>query len=149
MPEPISKEIYAKAKAIINQKYGTDTSAYRSMALVKQYKSMGGKYRDDGGSKKTTRWRQEKWIDLNQPKDTAAEASASRASGGGGYHVCGHKNTQNNKYPLCRPSKTVSKDTPKKYQDIPKSRIDIVNLKKQKLKNKGNIKFYTTAKARP
>jgi hypothetical protein len=74
-------------------------------------------------------WRNEKWIDLNQPKE------------GGGYHVCGHKNTQNNKYPLCRPSKTINKDTPKKYQDIPKSRIDIVNLKKQKLQNKGNIRF--------
>jgi hypothetical protein len=129
MPEPISKEIYAKAKAIINQKYGTNTSAYRSMALVKKYKSMGGKYRDDGGSRKLQTWRNEKWIDLNQPKE------------GGGYHVCGHKNTQNNKYPLCRPSKTINKDTPKKYQDIPKSRIDIVNLKKQKLQNKGNIRF--------
>jgi hypothetical protein len=129
MPEPANKELYAKAKAAINQTYGTKTSAYRSMALIKKYKSMGGTYRDDGGSKKTTRWRQEKWVDLNQPKE------------GGGYHVCGHKNTQNNKYPLCRPSKTVSSETPKKYQDISQSRISTVNLKKQKLKNKGNIKF--------
>ena len=128
MPEPIQKELYAKAKAIINQKYGTNTSAYRSMAIVKKYKSMGGKYRDDGGSKKTTRWRKEQWVDLNQPKE------------GGGYEKCGHPN-EGGKYPLCRPSKTVSSETPKKYQDIPKSRIDIVNLKKQKLQNKGNIKF--------
>jgi hypothetical protein len=128
MPEPINKELYAKAKAAINQKYGTKTSAYRSMALVKKYKSMGGKYRDDGGSKKTTRWRKEQWVDLNQPKE------------GGGYEKCGHPN-EGGEYPLCRPSKTVSSETPKKYQDIPKSRIDIVNLKKQKLQNKGNIKF--------
>jgi hypothetical protein len=128
MPEPINKELYAKAKAAINQKYGTNTSAYRSMALVKKYKSMGGKYRDDGGSRKTTRWRKEEWVDLNQPKE------------GGGYEKCGHPN-EGGKYPLCRPSKTVSSETPKKYQDIPKSRIDIVNLKKQKLQNKGNIKF--------
>jgi hypothetical protein len=128
MPEPIQKELYAKAKAIINQKYGTNTSAYRSMALVKKYKSMGGKYRDDGGSRKTTRWRKEEWVDLNQPKE------------GGGYEKCGHPN-EGGKYPLCRPSKTVSSETPKKYQDIPKSRIDIVNLKKQKLQNKGNVKF--------
>jgi hypothetical protein len=129
MPEPANKELYANAKAAINQTYGTKTSAYRSMALIKKYKSMGGTYRDDGGSKKTTRWRKEKWVDLNQPKE------------GGGYHVCGHKNTQNNKYPLCRPSKTVSGETPKKYQDISQSRITTVNLKKQKLKNKGNIRF--------
>lgn len=128
MPEPIQKEIYAKAKAIINQKYGTNTSAYRSMAIVKKYKSMGGKYRDDGGSRKTTRWLNEKWVNLNAPKE------------GGGYEECG-KRSKDGKYPLCRPSKTVNSETPKKYQDIPKSRIDIVNLKKQKLQNKGNVKF--------
>ena len=128
MPEPINKELYAKAKAAINQKYGTHTSAYRSMAIVKKYKSMGGKYRDDGGSRKTTRWRSEKWVNLNAPKKE------------GGYEECG-KRGSSGKYPLCRPSQTVNSDTPKKYQDIPKSRIDIVNLKKQKLQNKGNIKF--------
>jgi hypothetical protein len=128
MPEPIQKELYAKAKAEINKTYGTKTSAYRSMALVKKYKSMGGKYRDDGGSRKTTRWLNEKWVNLNAKKE------------GGGYEKCGHPN-EGGKYPLCRPSKTVSSETPKKYQDIPKSRIDIVNLKKQKLQNKGNIRF--------
>jgi hypothetical protein len=128
MPEPINKELYAKAKAAINQKYGTKTSAYRSMALVKKYKSMGGKYRDDGGSKKTTRWLNEKWVNLNAPKKE------------GGYEECG-KRGSSGKYPLCRPSQTVNSETPKKYQDIPKSRIDIVNLKKQKLQNKSNIRF--------
>jgi len=128
MPEPINKELYAKAKAIINQKYGTNTSAYRSMALVKKYKSMGGKYRDDGGSRKTTRWLNEKWVNLNAPKKD------------GGYEECG-KRGSSGKYPLCRPSKTVSSDTPKRFQDISKSRINAVNLKKQKLQNKGNIKF--------
>jgi hypothetical protein len=128
MPEPINKELYAKAKAIINQKYGTNTSAYRSMALVKKYKSMGGTYRDDGGSRKTTRWLNEKWVNLNAKKE------------GGGYEECGTR-SKDGKYPLCRPSVTVSSDSPKKYQDIPKSRIDIVNLKKQKLQNKGNVKF--------
>jgi len=128
MPEPINKELYAKAKAIINQKYGTNTSAYRSMAIVKKYKSMGGKYRDDGGSRKTTRWLNEKWVNLNAKKKD------------GGYEECG-KRGSSGKYPLCRPSKTVSSDTPKRFQDIPKSRINAVNLKKQKLQNKGNIKF--------
>jgi hypothetical protein len=128
MPEPIQKEIYAKAKAEINKTYGTKTSAYRSMALVKRFKSMGGKYRDDGGSRKTTRWLNEKWVNLNAPKE------------GGGYEKCG-KRGSSGKYPLCRPSVSVSSETPKLVQNIPKSRIDIVNLKKQKLQNKGNIKF--------
>jgi hypothetical protein len=128
MPEPINKELYAKAKAIINQKYGTHTSAYRSMALVKKYKSMGGKYRDDGGSRKTTRWLNEKWVNVNARKK------------GGGYEECG-KRGSSGKYPLCRPSVSVSSETPKRVQDIPKSRINMVNLKKQKLQNKGNIRF--------
>jgi len=128
MPEPINKELYAKAKAIINQKYGTHTSAYRSMALVKKYKSMGGKYRDDGGSRKTTRWLNEKWVNVNAKKE------------GGGYEECG-KRGSSGKYPLCRPSVSVSSETPKRVQDIPKSRINAVNLKKQKLQNKANIRF--------
>lgn len=140
MPEPINKELYAKAKAEINKIYGTKTSAYRSMALIKRFKSMGGKYRDDGGSRKTTRWLNEKWVNLNAKKKD------------GGYEECGKRRNEvsnlgassggsSGKYPLCRPSKTVSSESPKKYQDIPKSRIDIVNLKKQKLQNKGNVKF--------
>jgi len=140
MPEPINKELYAKAKAIINQKYGTHTSAYRSMAIVKKYKSMGGKYQDDGGSRKTTRWLNEKWVNVNAKKE------------GGGYEECGKRRNEvsnlgassggsSGKYPLCRPSVSVSSETPKKYQDIPKSRINMVNLKKQKLQNKGNIRF--------
>jgi hypothetical protein len=129
MPQPVNTELYAKAKAEINKIYGTKTSAYRSMALVKRFKSMGGTYRSDGGSKKLQTWRKEKWVDLNQPKE------------GGGYHVCGHKNTQNNKYPLCRPSKTINKDTPKKYQDISKSDIRSTNLAKQRIKGSGNVRF--------
>jgi hypothetical protein len=128
MPEPINKELYAKAKAAINQKYGTHTSAYRSMAIVKKYKSMGGKYRDDGGSRKTTRWLNEKWVNVNAKKE------------GGGYEECG-KRGSSGKYPLCRPSVSVSSETPKLVQNIPKTTLSTVNLKKQKLQNKGNVKF--------
>jgi hypothetical protein len=140
MPEPVNKELYAKAKAIINQKYGTNTSAYRSMALVKKYKSMGGKYRDDGGSRKTTRWLNEKWVNLNAKKEGSSGQLDARGHPLGGYEECG-KRGSSGKYPLCRPSRTVSSDTPKRFQDISKSRINAVNLKKQKLQNKGNIKF--------
>jgi hypothetical protein len=128
MPEPINKELYAKAKAAINQKYGTHTSAYRSMALVKKYKSMGGKYRDDGGSRKTTRWLNEKWVNVNAKKE------------GGEYEECG-KRGSSGKYPLCRPSVSVSSETPKLVQNIPKTTLSTVNLKKQKLQNKANIRF--------
>lgn len=128
MPQPVNKQLYDRVKEMATKKFKSPTGAYRSMWIVKKYKSLGGKYQDDNKPKKLNRWLDEKWIDLNQPKE------------GGGYKECGHPN-EGGKYPLCRPSKTVSKDTPKRFQDIPKSRIDMVNLKKQKLKNKGNIKF--------
>jgi hypothetical protein len=110
------------------KKFSSPTGAYRSMWIVKKYKELGGTYRDDNKPKKLHRWLNEKWIDVNQKKE------------GGGYEKCGHPN-KDGKYPLCRPSVTVSSETPKRVQDIPKSRINAVNLKKQKLKNKGNIRF--------
>lgn len=128
MPQPVNKQLYDRVKEMATKKFKSPTGAYRSMWIVKKYKSLGGKYQDDNKPKKLNRWLDEKWIDLNQPKE------------GGGYKECGHPN-EGGKYPLCRPSKTVSKETPKRFQDISKSRIDAVNLKKQKLKNKGNIRF--------
>ncbi len=57
--------IYRKAIAIVNEQYGTKTSAYRSMAIVKKYKELGGKYKDtkkeDEG---VTRWLKEKWVQV-------------------------------------------------------------------------------------
>jgi hypothetical protein len=90
---------------------------------------MGGKYTNTNKPSKIQRWMREGWIDLNQP------------NGKGGYYPCGHKNTQNDKYPLCRPSKTISKDTPEKYQNISSDRIKRANVQKQKIKGSGNIRF--------
>jgi len=41
MAIPINKELYEKAKEIVYKQY-SKPSAYRSGALVKKYKSMGG-----------------------------------------------------------------------------------------------------------
>jgi len=128
MPIPENANLYARVKEMASRKFDSPTGAYRSMWIVKKYKELGGTYHDDNKPKRLHRWLDEKWIDLNQPKK------------GGGYKECGHPN-KDGKYPLCRPSKTVSSETPKKYQDISQSRIATVNLKKQKLQNKGNIKF--------
>jgi hypothetical protein len=128
MSEPLDKGLYQKAKEMANKTYGTHTSAFRSMAISRNYMKMGGKY-SGRKSSKLERWRKEGWIDINQP------------NGKGGYERCGHKNTQNDKYPLCRPSKTINKDTPEKYQDISSDRIRKANIEKQRIKNTGNIKF--------
>lgn len=128
MSEPLDKQLYEKAKQMANKTYGTHTSAFRSMAISRNYMKMGGKY-SGRKSSKLERWRKEGWVDLNQP------------NGKGGYYPCGHKNTQNDKYPLCRPSKTINKDTPKKYQDISSDRIRKANQDKQMVRGSGNISF--------
>lgn len=128
MSEPVNKQLYQKAKNIANNKFSSKTGAFKSMFIVKKYKEMGGTYSGNSSSK-LKRWRQENWVDLNQPKKD------------GGYYPCGHTNTQNNKYPLCRPSKTISQDTPRKYQDINENSIRKANEQKQRIKGSGNIKF--------
>ena len=129
MSEPVNKALYEKAKRMATEKFTSPTGAYRSMWIVRQYKKMGGTYSNRKSTSKLERRRKEGWVDLNQP------------NGKGGYERCGHKNTQNNKYPLCRPSKTISKDTPRKYQDISESSIRKANIEKQKIRENGNIRF--------
>ena len=45
------------------------------------------------------------------------------------------------KYPLCRPTVKVTKDTPKLAKDIDQKEIDRANKEKQKVQHKGRIKF--------
>lgn len=58
----IYKRAYEKVRAI----YGDQTSAYRSMAIVTEYKKMGGRYRTPQAKAQTdkgvTRWLKERWI---------------------------------------------------------------------------------------
>lgn len=68
-PTPCDKKKYARAKSAVYSKYKKH-GAYRSMAVVKKYKSMGGGY--CGGSKNsggTTKWRKEKWRAPGGKKD--------------------------------------------------------------------------------
>lgn len=56
--------LYKKAYDYAIQKYGKTTSAYRSMAIVKKYKELGGTYNNSNSTKsrRTTRWLKEQWI---------------------------------------------------------------------------------------
>lgn len=128
MPQPVNKELYERVKEMASKKFEARTGAYRSMWIVRKYKELGGTYHDDNKPKNLNRWLDEKWVNLNAPKKD------------GGYEECGKRN-KDGKYPLCRPSKTINKDTPKKYQDISKSNIRSVNLAKQRIKGSGNIRF--------
>jgi hypothetical protein len=63
----LNPRLYNQAKRHINSIYGSRTSAYRSMAIVKEYKRRGGKYapapsRSDG----LIKWLREKWVVVSE-----------------------------------------------------------------------------------
>lgn len=106
MPLVLDKELYEKAKKIADEKY-IKSSAYKSGYIVRLYKEMGGRYKDDNKPKKLKNWFNEEWRDFG-----------------------------NSEYPVYRPTKKISKETPLTVKEI-----DPTNLKKQiilKQKIKGN-----------
>jgi len=109
MSVPLDKKLYEKAKRIADEKY-SKPSAYKSGFIVKTYKDMGGTYKDTGERKGLKEWFQEQWADIG-----------------------------NRSYPVFRPTKRVSKDTP-----LTPNEIDPENLKhqialKQKIKGTYNL----------
>jgi hypothetical protein len=133
MAKPTDTALYNKIKLMANDVFDSPTGIYRSMWIQKQYKAAGGEYDKPKTNSKTKRWLKEEWIDLNQPIKKVNKIMS--------YRKCGSKNTQNNLYPLCRPSKTISKDTPRTYQTIDPKDIKKANRKKQILRNTGNTTF--------
>lgn len=104
------KDIYEKAKKEVYAIY-KKPSAYRSGMLVKRYKELGGTYSGEKTKKGLVRWFKEEWKDINPNKTKTS-------------------------YPVYRPTKRISKETPLTASEIKKS-----NLKNQaKLKQifKGN-----------
>jgi hypothetical protein len=114
---PLNKDLYEKAKKIVYAQY-SKPSAYRSGALVKLYKSMGGKYEDSKkksiDDKPLARWFLEEWKDVN-PKKTSTS------------------------YPVYRPTKRITEKTPKTKDEIPKKRLEEQSRKKQIIKGKKNL----------
>lgn len=110
MPKILDPALYEKAKRIADKVYDKP-SAYKSAFIQKTYKSkLGGRYGDDGKEKKLKRWFDEKWGDI----------------GGKAY-------------PVYRPFKRVSKDTPLTASEIdPKQAKKQIELK-QKIKGEKNL----------
>jgi hypothetical protein len=133
MAKPIDTELYNEIKQMANKVFKAPTGIYRSAWISKMYVRAGGRYTTKKTNSKFDKWLSERWVDLNNPIYKNNEII--------GYKKCGSKNTQNNLYPLCRPSVRIDKDTPTIYQDIDKQTIKKVNRRKQIIKDKGNIKF--------
>lgn len=110
MPTPIDKDLYERAKREIYAIY-KQPSAYRSGALVKRYKELGGRYSGTKPTSGLTQWFKEEWKDI------------------GG----------NAPYPVYRPTKRIAKTTPLTVMEIdPKNLRQQIELK-QRIKGKKNL----------
>jgi len=101
MVKYLDKGIYMRAKEVVYKQY-EKPSAYRSMALVKKYKDMGGRLEKDGSGNGLRKWSlQERWMNLTP----YAEGLTSDRF----QYKCGQK-APNQKGPsVCRPSAQVKK----------------------------------------
>lgn len=135
MPEPIDIKLYKKVKKMADEKFLSKTGAYKSSWIVRKYKKLGGKYKGKQSLKKgLKRWYKEKWVDLNRPIKKSGKII--------GYKECGRKSSSSSgKYPTCRPSKRISKKTPKTYKELSKKIISIAKKRKSKVKHHSNISF--------
>lgn len=106
---PINKKLYEKAKEIVYPQY-KKPSAYRSGAVIKKYKELGGKFKEDG-ERKLKRWFREEWKDIG-----------------------------NKEYPVFRPTKRITKDTPLTPDEIDPENLRLQIKEKQKIKGEKNLK---------
>ena len=126
MENVVDTKLYKRVKKEADEKFEAPTSAYKSMWIVREYTKRGGEYRGKkSDSKGLKRWLKEEWVDLKRP----IKSSKGKVVG---YSKCGRED-KDDEYPLCRPSKRVSKKTPRTYKEIPKS-----ILKKAKTKKKSH-----------
>ena len=109
MPTPTDKELYNKAKSIADSIY-KKPSAYKSGFIVQKYKEMGGRYIDDNKPKNLERWFKEGWKDVG-----------------------------NKDYPVYRPTKRITKDTPLTINEIDKNNLKEQIKLKQKIRGGKNL----------
>lgn len=109
--EPNNKKLWEQAKNEVFKIYKTN-SAYRSGAIVKKYKELGGTFKGTKTKEGLTRWFKEKWEDV------------------GGQE-----------YPVYRPTKKVSKKTPLTKSEIDPENLKKQIKLKQKIKSQVLPKF--------
>jgi hypothetical protein len=114
----LDKDIYEKAKTIVYAQY-RKASAYRSGALVRKYKDLGGRYSNEINKKKAslTRWFKEKWTDVNPMKNKTS-------------------------YPVYRPTVRITRKMPLTVEEIDKKDLIIKSKQKQKIKGNKNLKAF-------
>jgi hypothetical protein len=112
MPKILDNKLYQEVKLDADKIY-KKSSAYKSGWIVKEYKKRGGKYGNDNKPKNLKRWFKEEWVDFG-----------------------------NRDYPVYRPTKRITKDTPLTVNEInPMFAMKQIELKQQ-IKGKKNLPFF-------
>jgi hypothetical protein len=109
MPTPANPKLYEEVKKYADTIY-SKPSAYKSGFIVKTYKEYGGEYIDDNKPKNLKRWYEEKWTDVGDKE-----------------------------YPVYRPTKRISKDTPLTPNEIEPKNLKEQILLKQHIKGNKNL----------
>jgi hypothetical protein len=110
MPIIVDKDLYNLVKLYADIIY-KKSSAFKSGFIVKLYKSLGGRYKDDNKEKKLKRWYSERWIDIG-----------------------------NESYPVFRPTIRKTKDTPLTVNEIDKANLKEQIKRKQVIRGNFNLK---------
>lgn len=110
---PSDPKLYEEVKEHINTIY-KKSSAYRSMAYIKEYKRRGGIFIKDRKPKRLLRWMREEWKDVNPNKTKKS-------------------------YPVYRPTIKISSKTPLTVDEVSLSNLKKQSIKKQKIKGCHNL----------
>tara|TARA_Y100000114_G_C11665376_1_gene281112 strand:+ start:408 stop:806 length:399 start_codon:yes stop_codon:yes gene_type:complete len=126
MSKYLDKDIYAKARKEVFKEY-EKPSAYRSMALIKKYKELGGRVDESKKRGGTDLWLEEKWKNLT-PYVEGLVPSISKAP------VCGKRHPDQKAPSICRPT-IKKKGTTSLAQDFTKAQMK----KALDIKKKGGV----------
>lgn len=116
MPTILNQSLYDAVKREADKKYDKP-SAYKSGWIVKTYKERGGKYADDNKPKNLKRWFKEDWVDIG-----------------------------NQDYPVYRPTKRISKETPLTASEIDPQQATQQIALKQRIRCDANLPPFIPAK---
>jgi hypothetical protein len=109
MPVVLDKSLYDSVKRKADEIY-KKPSAYKSGYIVKKYKELGGRYKDDKEPKNLKRWFREQWKDV------------------------GHQ-----AYPVYRPTKRINKKTPLTVHEIDSKNLKKQIRRKQIIRGSKNL----------
>ena len=136
--EPTNMLLYKNVKEEADLKFKSKTGIYKSSWIVREYKKRGGTYSGQRSDQSgLLRWYREKWVDLNRPILKNGKIT--------GYESCGRPSTtqipSSGLYPLCRPLKKITKNTPVTVKQLSEPEIRKANALKQRLTVKGSVRF--------